>query len=89
MVSRDASPHLSIAIFLLSQSIHTMSSLKEIAKGGWHPKGKDGGEESWRSDFKGINQVVCLSASRSARIWLTVTGGMDGKGKRHEQYRSA
>lgn len=43
-----------------------MSSLREIAKGGWHPKAKDGGEESWRSDFKGINQVVCLSASPSA-----------------------
>jgi hypothetical protein len=27
-------------------------------KGGWHPKGKDGGKESWRGDFKGINQVV-------------------------------
>jgi hypothetical protein len=27
-------------------------------KNGWHPKGKDGGKESWRGDFKGINQVV-------------------------------
>jgi hypothetical protein len=27
-------------------------------KSGWHPKGKDGGKESWRGDFKGINQVV-------------------------------
>jgi hypothetical protein len=34
-----------------------MPDFKEIAKGGWHPKGKDGKSESWRSDFKGINQV--------------------------------
>jgi hypothetical protein len=27
-------------------------------KGGWHPKGKDGKKESWRGDFKGIDQVV-------------------------------
>lgn len=32
--------------------------MKSIMKEGWHPKAKDGGEESWRSDFKGINQVV-------------------------------
>lgn len=35
-----------------------MSDLKSIVKGGWHPKGKDGGKESWRGDFKGINQVA-------------------------------
>ena len=36
-----------------------MSGLKDMAKGGWHPKGKDGkSSESWRGDFKGINQVV-------------------------------
>ena len=30
-----------------------------MAKGGWHPKGKDGkSKESWRGDFKGINQVA-------------------------------
>jgi hypothetical protein len=29
-------------------------------KDGWHPKGRDGGKESWRGDFKGINQVVSL-----------------------------
>jgi hypothetical protein len=35
--------------------------LKDMAKGGWHPKGKDGkSSESWRGDFKGINQVVRL-----------------------------
>ena len=36
-----------------------MSGFKDIAKGGWHPKGKDGkSTESWRGDFKGINQVA-------------------------------
>ena len=35
-----------------------MDKFKEVAKGGWHPKGKDGKGESWRGDFKGINQVV-------------------------------
>jgi hypothetical protein len=40
-----------------------MSGFKDIAKGGWHPKGRDGGKESWRGDFKGINQVVCTPLS--------------------------
>ncbi|RDL40575.1 uncharacterized protein BP5553_00554 [Venustampulla echinocandica] len=31
--------------------------LREKAKGGWHPKGKDGKKESWRGDFKGVNQI--------------------------------
>jgi hypothetical protein len=36
-----------------------MPDFKGIAKGGWHPKGKDGtSKESWRSDNKGINQVA-------------------------------
>ncbi|EGC44082.1 GMP synthase [Histoplasma capsulatum var. duboisii H88] len=35
-----------------------MSGLRGIVKEGWHPKGKDGGRESWRGDFKGINQVA-------------------------------
>jgi hypothetical protein len=35
-----------------------MSGLSSVMKSGWHPKGKDGGKESWRGDFKGINQVV-------------------------------
>jgi hypothetical protein len=35
-----------------------MSGIRGIVKDGWHPKGKDGGRESWRGDFKGINQVV-------------------------------
>ena len=37
-----------------------MPDFKEIAKSGWHPKGKDGKGESWRSDFKVINQVAGL-----------------------------
>lgn len=37
-----------------------MSGIKETLKDGWHPKGKEGGKESWRGDFKGINQVVCI-----------------------------
>lgn len=35
-----------------------MSGFKGMMKEGWHPKGKDGGKESWRGDFKGINQVA-------------------------------
>lgn len=33
-------------------------SFRNVMKDGWHPKGKEGGKESWRGDFKGINQVV-------------------------------
>lgn len=43
-----------------------MSGLKDLAKGGWHPKGKDGGKESWRGDFKGINQIVRPPVMRQA-----------------------
>ncbi|KAJ6160348.1 hypothetical protein N7470_003744 [Penicillium chermesinum] len=36
-----------------------MSNSSFSWKGGWHPKGKDGSsKESWRGDFKGINQVA-------------------------------
>jgi len=36
-----------------------MPDFKDLAKGGWHPKSKDGkSKESWRGDFKGINQVA-------------------------------
>ncbi|KAI4258638.1 MAG: hypothetical protein L6R42_004987 [Xanthoria sp. 1 TBL-2021] len=35
-----------------------MEKAKDLAKGGWHPKGKDGGRESWRGEHKGINQVA-------------------------------
>ncbi|KAI1609383.1 hypothetical protein EDD36DRAFT_477857 [Exophiala viscosa] len=33
-------------------------SFRSLVKEGWQPKGKDGGKESWRGDFKGINQVA-------------------------------
>jgi hypothetical protein len=33
--------------------------IRDKAKGGWHPKGKDGkSKESWRGDFKGVGQVA-------------------------------
>ncbi|GLI72099.1 hypothetical protein PoHVEF18_000267 [Penicillium ochrochloron] len=35
-----------------------MSGFKNVMKDGWHPKGKEGKKESWRGDFKGINQVA-------------------------------
>ncbi|KAJ5286602.1 hypothetical protein N7478_002288 [Penicillium angulare] len=36
-----------------------MSGLSNMMKEGWHPKAKDGkSKESWRGDFKGINQVA-------------------------------
>lgn len=35
-----------------------MSGFKGIAQNGWHPKGKGNQKESWRGDFKGINQVA-------------------------------
>ncbi|ERF69060.1 hypothetical protein EPUS_01016 [Endocarpon pusillum Z07020] len=37
-----------------------MSNITGVLRGGWHPKGKDGGRESWRGDFKGVNQVAGL-----------------------------
>ncbi|KAJ5378490.1 hypothetical protein N7509_011609 [Penicillium cosmopolitanum] len=35
-----------------------MSGFSNVMKGGWHPEGKGGRKESWRNDFKGINQVA-------------------------------
>ncbi|KAL8870575.1 MAG: hypothetical protein Q9174_003415 [Haloplaca sp. 1 TL-2023] len=45
-----------------------MDKAKDLAKNGWHPKGKDGGKESWRGDNKGINKMA----------------GLVGKGKSNE-----
>lgn len=45
-----------------------MSGLRGVIKEGWHPKGREGGKESWRGDFKGINQVVCLSVTLVQRF---------------------
>ena len=41
-----------------------MSNITGVLRGGWHPKGKDGGRESWRGDFKGVNQVVSKASMR-------------------------
>jgi hypothetical protein len=59
-----------------------MSGFSNVMKGGWHPKGKEGGKESWRGDFKGINQVVGTYPTPSSRIlaYPGSAGGMDGKG---------
>ncbi|KAJ5100040.1 hypothetical protein N7532_007041 [Penicillium argentinense] len=35
-----------------------MSGFSKVMKDGWHPEGKNGKKESWRNDFKGINQVA-------------------------------
>lgn len=46
-----------------------MSGFKSVVKEGWHPKGKDGGKESWRGDFKGINQVAgWMGKSKSSDV---------------------
>jgi hypothetical protein len=59
-----------------------MSDFKNVMKGGWHPKGKDGGKESWRGDFKGINQVVRLvRAPHETSTYIWPVGRMDGKGQ--------
>ena len=55
-----------------------MSGLRNIAKGGWHPSGKDGKKESGlRNDFKGINQIVssvfpiqCTSLTWTKAGWM-------------------
>jgi hypothetical protein len=46
-----------------STAYSIMSGLRNTIKGGWHPEGKDGGKESWRGDFKGVNQVVSASVA--------------------------
>lgn len=53
--------------------------LSGIAKGGWHPKGKDGGRESWRGDYKGINTVVSnCSCTWSRDLILIRSARQDG-----------
>ncbi|KAF1809486.1 hypothetical protein P152DRAFT_516663 [Eremomyces bilateralis CBS 781.70] len=38
-----------------------MSGIKDMVKGGWHPGTKEGSQkQSWRGDFKGVNQVAGL-----------------------------
>lgn len=51
-----------------------MSGFKGVMKDGWHPKGKDGhSKESWRGDFKGINQVVRSTTHHSHEINAPLT----------------
>lgn len=67
-----------------------MSGIRSVMKEGWHPKGKDGKAESWRGDYKGINQVVSLRYDKQFRfalelfinIWVYL-GGMGRNGQRH------
>lgn len=50
-----------------------MSGFKDIAKGGWHPKGKDGkSKESWRGDFKGVDQVSKLSLLHKKGLMIMI-----------------
>lgn len=40
-------------------------NIRDTVKKGWHPKGNDGkSNESWRGDFKGIDQVVSMQFPR-------------------------
>lgn len=50
----------------------SMSGFKDLAKGGWHPKGKDGGKESWKGDFKGVQTVVRHTSSGCAAFMFTI-----------------
>lgn len=59
-----------------------MSGFKGMMKDGWHPKGKEGGKESWRGDFKGINQVVSVRVREKTcvvQLLNKCAGGVDGQ----------
>jgi hypothetical protein len=56
-----------------------MPDFREIAKGGWNPKGKDGKSESWRGDFKGIGQVSSWMG-KGQQNSSNATGGSGSKG---------
>ncbi|KAH0555826.1 hypothetical protein GP486_006228 [Trichoglossum hirsutum] len=80
---RFASPHRSLGHLFATQhpshrvgSCFAMSGLKDVVKGGWHPKGKDGKGESWREEHKGINQVVS-SCHRACDAVLVVVSGWE------------
>lgn len=63
-ISSASTSRINSRLTLLSPGIgglvpdHKMSGFKGIVQNGWHPKGRDGKKESWRNDFKGVNQVV-------------------------------
>jgi hypothetical protein len=52
-----------------------MSNITGVLRDGWHPKGKDGGRESWRGDFKGVNQVVSKSVHWETTALSSSPGG--------------
>lgn len=71
-----------------------MNNIKGVLREGWHPKGTDGGRESWRGDFKGVNQVVRKRQLRDQRPMLRLEAdlrqaGWVGKGKNPNNSRSA
>jgi len=43
--------------------------LGDVVKAGWHPRGKTGGKESWRGDFKGVDQIV--RSIYRLRLWTS------------------
>ena len=61
-----------------------MSGFKGMMKDGWHPKGKDGGKESWRGDFKGINQVVSAHGRDLFHLLTQGVGRLDGQESRSQ-----
>jgi hypothetical protein len=65
-----------------------MSGLKGMMKDGWHPKGKEGGKESWRGDFKGINQVVWLYCPSACSLLDADCPRLAGWGKEGTQTRN-
>ncbi|KAF1983993.1 hypothetical protein K402DRAFT_406453 [Aulographum hederae CBS 113979] len=66
-----------------------MSGLRDLAKGGWHPKNKDGSKESWRGDFKGVNQISGWVGSKSGGLGIGKKGGKDGGHVDPETHQSA
>lgn len=67
-----------------------MDKVKGVAKGGWHPKGNDGSRESWRADFKGVNQVVCYRPNcltfDDLALTVRIQAGWVGHGKKAPQH---
>lgn len=56
-----------------------MDKVKGVAKGGWHPPGKDGGKESWRKDFKGTLSVLVREISGLTRWYRHWSSGSSCK----------
>lgn len=62
-------------LFLSVTLCQAMSNIKGFVKDGWHPKGKDGGRESWRGDFKGVNQMVRSLTKNTTKVSLIKPNG--------------